>query len=184
MCAWLPAHWHLADRRAVIEDLAEQVDVLRWIDVIMSARQHRDRTDRNARAMGCGIDATSEPRHDHETSRAKVACDPVGEFRPGGRGIARAQRPRSWAAPARQSCRAPQSAVAHRRSSAAEPGSPARRVRSGKRRAATPRRPRARPRRGCTGAPASARHALLALVALHIAVAIQDYMTDRRLDET
>ena len=66
----------------MIEDLAEQVDVLRWIDVIMSARQHRDRTDRNARAMRRGIDATSEPRHDHETSRAKVACDPVGELRP------------------------------------------------------------------------------------------------------
>lgn len=37
MCAWLPAPWHLADRGAVIEDLAEQVDVFRWIDVIMSA---------------------------------------------------------------------------------------------------------------------------------------------------
>ena len=88
--ARLPGERHFRDGGAFGEHRFQQIGVLGRIDALMAAGEHRDGAGREAGAMGGGIDAARQPRHDAEAGLAQVARQPLGEFDAGGRGIARA----------------------------------------------------------------------------------------------
>lgn len=72
------------------DELGEQLVMLRRIDAVMAAGEHRDRAACDARAMRRLVDAARQPRNDDEAGFAKIVRDRAREFQPGGGGVARA----------------------------------------------------------------------------------------------
>jgi hypothetical protein len=82
---------HFGDRRTLgIEDRRQQVLVLRRIDPVTPAGQHRDRAARNAGAMRRLVDAARQPRDDDKAGLAKLTRQRGCEFQSRARGVARA----------------------------------------------------------------------------------------------
>ena len=73
--ARLPAHGHFRDHRAaILDDGAQQRLVLRRIDPVVAAGEHRDGPARQRRLVGSGIDAAGKAGHDHITGLARAAA--------------------------------------------------------------------------------------------------------------
>ncbi len=52
--------------------------MLRRIDAVLAAGEHRDGAGGEARPMGGGVDAARQPRHDDEAGLAEFARQPLG----------------------------------------------------------------------------------------------------------
>ena len=82
---------HLGNRSpSALDDLRQQVLMLRRIDPVMSAGQHRHGAARDAGAMRGLIDAAREPGGDDEAGFAEIARERACELQSGARGVARA----------------------------------------------------------------------------------------------
>ena len=84
------AERHFGNRAALIEQGGEQILMLRRIDPVVAAGQHRDRAAFDRGAMRGLIDAARQARDDDEAGLAEIARQLAGEFQPGAGGVARA----------------------------------------------------------------------------------------------
>jgi len=81
---------HFGNRSAAIEDRSQQIFVLRRIDPVVPAGQHRDRAAVEAGAVRRLIDAACQARGDDKTGLTEIMCQLAGEFQPGAGRVARA----------------------------------------------------------------------------------------------
>ena len=84
------AERHFGNRAAAFEQRRQQILMLRRIDPVVAACQHRDGAAFDRRAMRGLIDTACQPGDDDEAGIAEIARQLAGEFQPGAGSVARA----------------------------------------------------------------------------------------------
>src|ERR1700694_3394584 len=84
------AERHFGNRAAMFEQSSQKVLMLRWIDSVMTAGQHRDGAAPDRGTMRRLIDAAREPEDDEKAAYPEMARQRARKFQPGAGSIARA----------------------------------------------------------------------------------------------